>query len=65
MGRKDQQALDERPGFRFSANRGKASHRVRYVEGTAANTGDCRLCQTALSPAEPEAVRATPPARSD
>ncbi|MFE8070238.1 hypothetical protein QQM79_04195 [Marinobacteraceae bacterium S3BR75-40.1] len=35
--------------YRVSTNRGKARHRVRYVEGTATDPDECRLCQTPLS----------------
>lgn len=31
--------------YQFSANRDKASHRMRYVEGSAATDGECTLCK--------------------
>lgn len=36
--------------YQISANRGRASHKLRYVESSSAETGDCRLCVGALSP---------------
>ena len=35
--------------FQVSTNRGKASHRVRYVESSAPAEGECRLCVGNLS----------------
>lgn len=35
--------------YQFSANRDKASHRMRYVEGSAAADGDCTLCKGPLT----------------
>jgi hypothetical protein len=34
--------------FSVSANRGRASHKVRYVEagGAAVDTGECKFCQS-------------------
>lgn len=37
--------------YQFSSNRGAASHRVRYVEGShglTENQGECRLCASSL-----------------
>ena len=49
----DQEQQDERNRvFQVSANRGRASHKLRYVESSLADTGDCRLCVGALSPDE-------------
>jgi SAM-dependent methyltransferase len=31
--------------YQFSANRDKASHRMRYVEGSSASDGECTLCK--------------------
>lgn len=36
--------------FQISANRGRAKHKMRYVERSLENTGDCRLCVGAISP---------------
>lgn len=35
--------------YQFSANRDKASHRMRYVEGSAASDGECTLCKGPLT----------------
>ncbi|MDN7135592.1 SAM-dependent methyltransferase [Pseudidiomarina terrestris] len=35
--------------FQFTANRGKASHKLRYVEGSANSDGDCTLCKGPLT----------------
>ncbi|OZB06763.1 MAG: hypothetical protein B7X54_00960 [Idiomarina sp. 34-48-12] len=36
--------------FQISANRGRSRHKLRYVESSLSDTGDCRLCVGALSP---------------
>lgn len=36
--------------FQISANRGRARHKMRYVERSLDDTGDCRLCVGAISP---------------
>ena len=43
--RTEERSKDRR--FSVSANRGQASHRVRYVEtgGAAVDTGECTFCQ--------------------
>lgn len=38
--------------FQISANRGRARHKMRYVERSVDDTGDCRLCVGAISPEE-------------
>lgn len=30
--------------YQVSSNRGRSSHKLRYVEATAPSTDDCRLC---------------------
>lgn len=35
--------------YQFTANRGKASHKLRYVEGSADASGDCTLCKGPLT----------------
>lgn len=35
--------------YQFTANRGKASHKLRYVEGSADAGGDCTLCKGPLT----------------
>lgn len=47
----DKQAEQERERvFQISANRGRSRHKLRYVESSLSDTGDCRLCVGALSP---------------
>jgi hypothetical protein len=36
---------DDRPRFRVSADRQSASRRVRYVESSTPDDGQCTLCQ--------------------
>ncbi|RUO46500.1 hypothetical protein [Pseudidiomarina donghaiensis] len=36
--------------YQISANRGRAKHKMRYVERSLEDTGDCRLCVGAISP---------------
>lgn len=36
--------------FQISANRGRSRHKLRYVESSLSETGDCRLCVGTLSP---------------
>ncbi|PHR65910.1 hypothetical protein LG272_06945 [Pseudidiomarina marina] len=49
----DKQAEHERERvFQISANRGRSRHKLRYVESSVSDTGDCRLCVGALSPDE-------------
>lgn len=38
--------------YQISANRGRARHKMRYVERSVEETGDCRLCVGAISPEE-------------
>lgn len=40
--------------FAVSSNRGKASHKLRYVEagGAAVDTEDCTLCQSVPEPSK-------------
>ncbi|RZQ57030.1 hypothetical protein CWI82_07100 [Pseudidiomarina tainanensis] len=40
--------------FQISANRGRSRHKLRYVESSVSDTGDCRLCVGALSPEQEE-----------
>lgn len=40
--------------YQVSANRGRSRHKLRYVESSVADTGDCRLCVGALSPEDKE-----------
>lgn len=40
--------------YQVSANRGRSRHKLRYVESSVADNGDCRLCVGALSPDEQE-----------
>ena len=35
--------------FQVSSNRGGSRHRVRYVEGSAPEAGECRLCVGSLA----------------
>ncbi|MGQ4277403.1 SAM-dependent methyltransferase [Pseudidiomarina sp. E22-M8] len=35
--------------YQFTANRGKASHKLRYVESSADASGDCTLCKGPLT----------------
>ena len=35
--------------FQVSSNRGDGRHRVRYVEGSAPEAGECRLCVGSLA----------------
>ncbi|MCK0152713.1 hypothetical protein MWU49_03290 [Alcanivorax sp. S6407] len=35
--------------FQVSSNRGSGRHRVRYVEGSAPEVGECRLCVGSLA----------------
>lgn len=35
--------------FQVSSNRGLGRHRVRYVEGSAPASGECRLCVGSLA----------------
>jgi len=44
--------------FSVSANRGKANHKVRYVEtgGAAVDTEDCTFCQSVPDLSEDEGV---------
>ncbi|KGD63899.1 acetyltransferase [Alcanivorax nanhaiticus] len=35
--------------FQVSSNRGRGRHRVRYVEGSASEPGECRLCVGSLA----------------
>lgn len=35
--------------FQVSSNRGGGRHRVRYVEGSAPEAGECRLCVGSLA----------------
>jgi hypothetical protein len=54
--------------FAVSANRGAASHRVRYVEtgGAAVDTEECTFCQTVPDLGHAGGIRATQvPGRSD
>ncbi|MAO13519.1 MAG: hypothetical protein CMG82_09510 [Marinobacter sp.] len=54
--------------FAVSANRGSASHRVRYVEtgGAAVDTEECTFCQTVPDLGHAGGIRATQvPGRSD
>ncbi|WP_258239613.1 SAM-dependent methyltransferase [Pseudidiomarina homiensis] len=46
IARKPQQ---RQQSYQFSANRDKASHRMRYVEGSAATDGECTLCKGPLT----------------
>lgn len=46
IARKPQQ---RQQNYQFSANRDKASHRMRYVEGSAATDGECTLCKGPLT----------------
>lgn len=38
--------------YQISANRGRAKHKMRYVERSLEDTGDCRLCVGAIRPEE-------------
>lgn len=49
MQKPDTQPPTDSQSYRFSTNRGRARHRVRYVEGTAGDPQECRLCQEALT----------------
>lgn len=54
--------------FAVSANRGSASHRVRYVEtgGAAVDTAECTFCQDVPDLDHAGGIRATQvPGRSD
>lgn len=46
IARKPQQ---RQQSYQFSANRDKASHRMRYVEGSTATDGECTLCKGPLT----------------
>ncbi|WP_417683422.1 SAM-dependent methyltransferase [Pseudidiomarina aquimaris] len=41
--------VQRQQSYQFSANRDKASHRMRYVEGSAATDGECTLCKDPLT----------------
>jgi len=41
--------------FQVSSNRGGGRHRVRYVEGSVPETGECRLCVGSLAD-QPEII---------
>ena len=38
--------------YQISANRGRARHKMRYVERSVDESGDCRLCVGTLNPEE-------------
>lgn len=38
--------------YQISVNRGRARHKMRYVERSLEDTGDCRLCVGAIRPEE-------------
>jgi hypothetical protein len=38
--------------LQYSSNRGRASHRVRYVESSAPAAGECMLCVGSLADLE-------------
>lgn len=47
----DELSAEERERvFQISANRGRSRHKLRYVESSVSDSGDCRLCVGALSP---------------
>ncbi|MBB5320601.1 hypothetical protein [Marinobacter oulmenensis] len=54
----DSATVSDRSDRRFavSANRGRASHRIRYVEtgGAGVDTEDCTLCQSVPAPEDEE-----------
>ena len=41
---KDSSAPDRAGIYQVSTNRGRASHKLRYVEASAPADGDCRMC---------------------
>jgi len=46
----DNEKTERERVFQISANRGRSRHKLRYVESSLSDTGDCRLCVGALSP---------------
>ena len=40
----DKQSHDRERIYQVSTNRGRASHKLRYVEASAPAEGDCRMC---------------------
>lgn len=46
----DHEQTERERVFQISANRGRSRHKLRYVESSLNDTGDCRLCVGALSP---------------
>ncbi|PWW14397.1 MULTISPECIES: hypothetical protein [Pseudidiomarina] len=47
--------------YQVSANRGRAKHKMRYVESMIADedSGDCRLCRGALAPNDEDQAATT------
>ncbi len=57
----DQDEDNNRDGRKFSvsANRVKASHKVRYVEmgGSAVDFDECALCESVPKPSDPDGAK--------